>query len=141
VLCSVTKGTHILRLMRVLSEERSVLATLDGVIIADKGSAFDSGIALLLQQECPVNEVVSIDPMWEVEVRSGSAYVVARTKGVGGNSQASREDQKASETFNYAYESAQKGLVFSPSLETQICQSATLWMRAWSGGAKTRYKC
>ena len=88
------------------------MATLDEVIIADKGSAFDSGIALLLQQECPVNEVVSIAPSWEAEVRSGSAYVVARTKGVGGNTQASREDQQASETFNYAYEAAQRGLDF-----------------------------
>jgi hypothetical protein len=40
------------------------------MLIADKGAAFDSGIALLLQQECQVNEVVNFDSNWEVEVRS-----------------------------------------------------------------------
>lgn len=88
------------------------MATLEGVIIADNESAFDSGIALLLQQECQVNEVVSLDPNWEVEVRSGSAYVVARIKGTGAHSQVRSGNQKVSDAFPVAYETAQKGLDF-----------------------------
>jgi hypothetical protein len=88
------------------------VATLDGVLIADNRSAFASGIALLLQQECQVNEVVSLDPNWEVEVRAGSAYVVARTKSPSMNCQARGGDRKVSEIFLDAYEVAQKGLDF-----------------------------
>jgi hypothetical protein len=98
--------------MRVFSEERNEVATLEGALIADRSSVFDSGIAVLLQQECQVNVVVSLDPNWEVEVRSGSAYVVARTTSVGASSQASSDDRKVSEIFLIAYEAAQKGLDF-----------------------------
>ena len=54
------------------------MATLAGVTIADKSSKFDSGVALLLQQELQIDEVVSVDSDWEVEARSGSPYIVAR---------------------------------------------------------------
>jgi hypothetical protein len=88
------------------------VATLDGVLIADNASTFDSGIALLLRQECQINEVVSLDPAWEVEVRSGSAYVVARTKSASAPTQVSNGDENVSAIFLFAYETAQKGLDF-----------------------------
>ncbi len=79
------------------------MATLAGVTIADKSSKFDSGVALLLQQELQIDEVVSVGSDWEVEVRSGSPYVVAR--GVGKSTGTS-----TAEIFASAYEATQRGL-------------------------------
>jgi hypothetical protein len=79
------------------------MATLAGVTIADRSSKFDSGVALLLQQELQVDEVVSVGSDWEVEVRSGSPYVVARGLGKSAGT-------NTAETFTSAYEATQKGL-------------------------------
>lgn len=79
------------------------MATLAGVTIADNSSTFDSGVALLLQQEIQIDEVVPVGSDWEVEVRSGSPYVVARG---GGKSTGT----SSVEIFANAYEATQSGL-------------------------------
>lgn len=84
------------------------MATLAGVPVADKASTFDSGIALLLQQECRCNEIIPLDTAWEVEVRSGSPYIVAR-----GNATTTSDSgcvSTAAAAVAVAYEAAQKGL-------------------------------
>ena len=76
------------------------MARLAGVVIADRNSIFDSGAAFFLSKLCTQSEVVQPDSNWEVEVRSGSPYIVARGKSGG-------ELKNVSEQ---AYEAAQKGL-------------------------------
>lgn len=76
------------------------MATLAGILIADKNSELDSGAAFLLSQKCNVTELVSLDPNWEVEVKVGSPYVVARFKGA----------IDANDAFNKGYILAQQGL-------------------------------
>ena len=50
------------------------MATLAGILIADKNSELDSGAAFLLSQKCNVTELVSLDPNWEVEVKGSSGF-------------------------------------------------------------------
>lgn len=84
------------------------MATLAGMLVADRTSEFDAGVALLLQDTPDVNAVVSIGEGWEVEIVSSSPYVVAR-----GKDATVKDDQgnvKVDGTFALAYEAAQKGL-------------------------------
>src|SRR5215212_5616098 len=84
------------------------MATLAGVLVADRTSEFDAGVALLLQDTPDVNAVVPIGEGWEVEIVSSSPYVVAR-----GKDATVKDDQdnvKVDGTFALAYEAAQKGL-------------------------------
>jgi|688.fasta_scaffold127942_2 hypothetical protein len=76
------------------------MATLAEILIADKNSELDSGAAFLLSQKCNVTELISLDPDWEVEVKVGSPYVVARFK----------EAIDANDAFNKGYILAQQGL-------------------------------
>ncbi|MBD2187269.1 hypothetical protein [Pseudanabaena mucicola] len=76
------------------------MATLGGILIADKNSKLDSGAAFLLSHKCNVTELVFIDPNWEVEVKVASPYVVARFKGA----------TDANDAFNKGYILAQQGL-------------------------------
>lgn len=57
------------------------MANLSGIPIADRNSEFDSGAAFLLLQKGKISKVVQPSSDWEVEVRAGSPYVVARGKG------------------------------------------------------------
>lgn len=76
------------------------MAQLAGVGIADRDSALDSGIALLLTQKSSIDDVVQPDSKWEVEVRSDNPYVIARGTG----------PTDSSTAFALAYEAVQKGL-------------------------------
>lgn len=74
------------------------MATLAGIQVADKYSAFDSGAAFLLAQNCNIDEIVRPNPDWEVEFRSNSKYIVAR--GIGASNSA--------DAFNSAHEIVQQ---------------------------------
>jgi hypothetical protein len=76
------------------------MATLAGILVADKYSNLDSGAAFLLSQKCNVSEVVYINSNEEVEVQEGCPYVVSRIRGA----------SSADDAFNKAYEVAQQGL-------------------------------
>ena len=76
------------------------MATLAGILVADKYSVLDSGAAFLLAQKCDVSEVVYPDSDSEVEVQEGCPYVIARIRGV----------SSANDAFNNGHEVAQKGL-------------------------------
>lgn len=76
------------------------MATLAGILVADKYSDLDSGAAFLLSQKCNVSEVVYINSNEEVEVQEGCPYVVSRIRGA----------SSADDAFNKAYEVAQQGL-------------------------------
>lgn len=76
------------------------MATLAGILVADKYSDLDSGAAFLLAQKCDVSEVVYLDSGSEVEVQKGCPYVVARI----------REASSADDAFNNGHEIAQQGL-------------------------------
>lgn len=76
------------------------MATLAGILIADKYSYLDSGAAFLLAQKCDISEVVCLNSGWEIEVRESCPYVVARIKGA----------SSASDAFNNGHEAIQQGL-------------------------------
>lgn len=76
------------------------MATLAGILIADKDSALDSGAAFLLAQKCDVSESFHLDSGSEVEIQEGCPYVVARIKGA----------SDAKDAFNKGHEVAQQGL-------------------------------
>jgi hypothetical protein len=76
------------------------MATLAGIRIADKTSPFDSGAAMLLAQNCTVSELVQLASGYEVEIRAGSPYVVARTTGAA----------DAQIAFDLGMEAVQQGL-------------------------------
>ena len=76
------------------------MAHLGNIPTADRNSAMDSGAGFLLAEECMVDEVISLDNGWEVEVKVGSHYVVARGTGA----------IAANTAFEAAYEAAQMGL-------------------------------
>jgi hypothetical protein len=76
------------------------MATLGGVLIAATSSGFDSGAAMLLLQKCSSDEIVRLASGWEVEVRAGSPYVVARTSGL----------TNATNAFDAGMEAVQEGL-------------------------------
>ena len=77
------------------------MVRLAGIPVANKTSIFGSGVALLLEQERQIDEVLSVDADWEAEVQSDGPYIVARGRSAGTN---------AAETFAAGYEAAQKGL-------------------------------
>ena len=76
------------------------MATLAGMTIADRDSPFESGAAFLLAQKCDIDALVTLPSGWEVELRSGSPYVVARVKGI----------SSPTDVFSACHEAAQQGL-------------------------------
>lgn len=76
------------------------MAKLADITIADKNSLFDSGAAFLLSQQCKVNEVIKPSSDCEIEIKSGSPYVISRIKGASNFSKA----------FDMAHDTAQMGL-------------------------------
>jgi hypothetical protein len=76
------------------------MATLAGILVADKHSDLDSGAAFMLAQKCGVSEVVYLDSGSEVEIQEGCPYVIARIRGA----------SSANDAFNNGHEVAQQGL-------------------------------
>ncbi len=76
------------------------MATLAGILVADKYSVLDSGAVFLLAQKCNVSEVVYLDSGSEVEIQKDCPYVAARIKGA----------SDANDAFHEGHEVAQKGL-------------------------------
>lgn len=82
------------------SHNAKQMATLAGILVADKYSVLDSGAAFLLAQKCDVSEVVYPDSDSEVEVQEGCPYVITRIRGA----------SSADDAFNKGHEVAQQGL-------------------------------
>ncbi len=76
------------------------MATLAGILVADKYSNLDSGAAFLLGQKCNTSKMIYINSNDEVEVQEGCPYVVSQIRGA----------SSADDAFNKAYEVAQQGL-------------------------------
>ncbi len=76
------------------------MATLSGMLVADKSSALDSGAAFVLDRDCNVDKVFYLEPDWEIEVKKGCDYIVTRFQGA----------TSADDAFNKAYEAIQQGL-------------------------------
>jgi hypothetical protein len=101
------------------------MATLGGVLVADRGGLDPAGGAFLIAQPCAHDECIHVPSGAEVEVRSGNPYVIARLNG----------PASASEAFHAAYEACQQGLDLL-AVQGRAClstrnasQECVLWWR------------